>query len=202
MFGVKGVVGIVGYGLVGSACAQRLRRAGFTVMAFDGDGARRAQMLGENVLPATSLHELAGGCETLVLAVRTREQVLLALALVGTLPREQRAPDLAVVSCAKLDPWATAEVAEAACAADVGLIELSISGTARQLAADTGVVLAGGEPGCVLTRRDLIDAIVLDGAPACDCAAHVPSGPTRRFGCVRPTRLSQSRPRGRHRPYF
>lgn len=203
MFTVRGIVGIVGYGQVGAACAQRLRRAGFTVMAYDVDPATGAEMLGGNVLPATSLPELAGGCETLVLAVRVREQVLGTLAVVAALPLVRRAPDLTLVSCAKLDPWAAAEVAEAAHAAGVGLIELSISGTARQIAHDTGVVLAGGEPACVATRRELIDAIVLDGAAHCGSAAHAqPASPGRRFGCAHGARLGSSRPHGRHRPLF
>src|SRR3990167_5801289 len=72
-------VGIIGTGLMGTACARRLIAAGYAVSVYDVAPAKSAALaaLGGNVAP--SIAELAQHCGAVVIAVFNTEQVEAAL---------------------------------------------------------------------------------------------------------------------------
>jgi 3-hydroxyisobutyrate dehydrogenase-like beta-hydroxyacid dehydrogenase len=65
-------VGIIGCGLMGSACAVRLKAAGIAVTGYDIDPAKAAALGGP---PTASIADIARGSRTVVLAVFNTEQV-------------------------------------------------------------------------------------------------------------------------------
>ena len=68
-------IGVIGTGLMGTACAGRLRGAGFDVLAYDVDQAKLARLGETGCRAAGSLAEVARACRKVVLAVFDTGQV-------------------------------------------------------------------------------------------------------------------------------
>src|SRR3990172_7721546 len=68
-------VSVIGAGLMGTACAQRLMHAGFEVFAYDVDEAKRAAIAKLGARAAGSVAETVGKSAAVVLAVFNTEQV-------------------------------------------------------------------------------------------------------------------------------
>ena len=68
-------VGLIGVGLMGMACAQRLLAAGLPVTGYDVDGGKLAAMEALGGKRVASVADLAHACERLVLAVFDTAQV-------------------------------------------------------------------------------------------------------------------------------
>jgi 3-hydroxyisobutyrate dehydrogenase-like beta-hydroxyacid dehydrogenase len=67
-------VGVIGTGLMGTACAKRLIAAGFDVLGFDADPAKLKAIEALGGRPGRSAAEVAGACDTVVLAVFNTDQ--------------------------------------------------------------------------------------------------------------------------------
>jgi len=154
-------VGVIGTGLMGMACARRLRGAGFEVLGHDSDAGklRALEALGGRAAP--SLAELAGACDVAVLAVFDTAQVedviegprgLLAL-------RPAAAGPLTVVCVSTCDPDRIAALAARVPAARLRFVEAPVSGTSDQTARGAALGLLGGELSAVDAARSVIDAI-------------------------------------------
>src|SRR5512134_1839259 len=72
---VMAAVGIVGAGLMGTACSKRLRQAGFEVTAYDVDAAKLATLTRLGARAAASIAAIAQACESIVICVFSTEQV-------------------------------------------------------------------------------------------------------------------------------
>ena len=68
-------VGVIGTGLMGTACARRLRVAGFDVLGYDVDPAKLAQLVALGGRAARSIAEIARSCDKVVIAVFDTDQV-------------------------------------------------------------------------------------------------------------------------------
>src|SRR5688572_7984893 len=68
-------VGLIGTGLMGTACARRLSGAGFDLLGYDVDAAKLARLEQYGVRPAGSIREIAQTCRKVVLAVFDTGQV-------------------------------------------------------------------------------------------------------------------------------
>src|SRR3990172_12270215 len=68
-------VGVIGAGLMGTACARRLVQAGFEVLAYDVDEAKRAAIAKLGARAAASVAETVGQSTAVVLAVFNTDQV-------------------------------------------------------------------------------------------------------------------------------
>jgi putative dehydrogenase len=62
----KGVVGVVGLGIMGGSFARNLAAAGWRVIGFDIDGARRKEAAAAGVTAVTSAQEVAREAETII----------------------------------------------------------------------------------------------------------------------------------------
>ncbi len=154
-------VGVIGTGLMGIACAKRLRAAGFEVLGHDSDAGKLRALEALGGRAARSLVELAGACDVAVLAVFDTAQVedviegprgLLALRPAATDP-------LTVVCVSTCDPDRIAALAARLPAARLRYVEAPVSGTSDQTARGEALGLIGGEPSAVDTARSVIDAI-------------------------------------------
>lgn len=148
---VARTVGIFGLGLIGMALADRLLRAGHRVYGHDVDADRRAVLEttgGEHSEPA-ELWE----CDILLSAVFSTDQLADII---------EAAPDgtgKVLVSMSTCDPDAVANLAVAATAKKLTLVEAPISGTSKQVAQGTALLLLGGDPAGLDAFEGIADAI-------------------------------------------
>lgn len=154
-------VGVIGVGLMGTACARRLRAAGFEVQGYDTDAGKLKALLALGGRAASSVSEIAGACDRVVIAVFNTDQVedtiegprgLLATRPAGAAP-------LTTICVTTCDPDRIAALAARLPAARLRYVEAPVSGTSEQTARGESLGLIGGEPAAVDAARDVIDAI-------------------------------------------
>ena len=75
MTGQQRPVGVIGTGLMGTACARRLREAGFDVLGYDVDAGKLKPLAALGGRSAGSVSEVARACDKVVLAVFNTDQV-------------------------------------------------------------------------------------------------------------------------------
>lgn len=154
-------IGLVGAGLMGTAITKRLLDAGFEVLAYDVDAAKRAAIAERGARIAGSVHELASECETIVLAVFSTDQVEQVVegpgSILGAIPPH---PADRIVACTSTcDPDRLAALAQRVAQNGLHLLEVPISGTSRQVAQGEGVGLIGGDAPIAARASDVLDAI-------------------------------------------
>jgi 3-hydroxyisobutyrate dehydrogenase-like beta-hydroxyacid dehydrogenase len=152
---IRHPVGIIGCGLMGSACAQRLTAAGHAVAGYDIDAAKAAAIGGD---AAASLAEIALRCRVAILAVFNTEQAEQATdTLLAALPPD--APPLTVVCVSTCDPDRIAALAARLPAERLRFVEMPVSGTSDQTARGEALGLVGGDPAAADAVKDVLDAI-------------------------------------------
>src|SRR5262245_5326014 len=154
-------VGVIGTGLMGTACAKRLLAAGFDVIGYDVDPAKLEPLAALGARAARSMGDLARGCDQVVLAVFNTDQVEQVLEGPQGLAaaRPAGAAPLVAVCVSTCDPDRIASLAARLPAARVRLVEAPVSGTSEQTARGDALGLVGGEPAAVEAAREVIAAI-------------------------------------------
>jgi 3-hydroxyisobutyrate dehydrogenase-like beta-hydroxyacid dehydrogenase len=165
-------IGLVGIGLIGTALARRLLAAGFSVVGYDVDPAKRAQLQALGGGAAESLAELAGRCERFVLAVFNTDQVEDVVEGSGGLLDASRSGRKLVLNASTCDPDRVAALA-ARVQPRIALLETPLSGTSDQVARGEGVCLVGGDPAALDEASDILAAI---------CRRHYFMGPVGNGG--------------------
>jgi len=154
-------VGVIGTGLMGTACARRLRAAGFDVLGYDVDAGKLKQIESLGARAARSTAEIARACDQVVLAVFNTEQVEETIegpqGLLASRPQD--APPFAVICVSTCDPDRIAALAARLPAGRLRFVEAPVSGTSEQTARGEALGLIGGEPAAVDAVRDVIEAI-------------------------------------------
>ena len=80
-------IGLIGIGLMGMACAKRMRAAGLELLGYDVDTKKLDALVKIGGKAATSVDEIARDCHKVVLAVFNTDQVEATVAaLVASLP--------------------------------------------------------------------------------------------------------------------
>lgn len=153
--------GLIGAGLMGTACATRLMQAGYAVTAYDVEHAKRAAIARLGARPAASVAEVAAQCEVIVLAVFNTDQVEQVVAGEGGIvaAASSTGATRTVICTSTCDPDRLAALVARVKAAGVRLLEVPISGTSRQVAAGDGVGLVGGDRADMARVAPLLDAI-------------------------------------------
>lgn len=155
--GNKTSVGIIGTGLMGSACARRLIAAGHAVTGYDVDAAKSAALAALGCRSASSIAALAD-CNTVVLAVFNTDQVEAACdALLVARPPD--AAPLTAISVSTCDPDRIAALAQRLPDARMRFVEMPVSGTSEQLARGEALGLVGGDPAAAENVKDVLDAL-------------------------------------------
>ena len=154
-------VGVIGCGLMGSACARRLMQAHFEILAYDVDQAKLAAIAETGARPAASIAELATACDTLVIAVFNTEQVEQVIeGAGGVLDATKSAPQPRILICVSTcDPDRLAALAARAASRGAQFLEVPISGTSRQVADGAGVGLIGGERAVMDRAAAVLEAV-------------------------------------------
>ncbi len=155
------VIGVIGAGLMGAACARRLMAASFAVVAYDVDAAKRvaAEKLGARA--ALSVAELTAQSEIIVLAVFNTDQVEQVVEGTGGVieASDERGAPRALICVSTCDPDRLAALAARSAARGARLLEMPISGTSRQVADGDGVGLVGGERALADELAPVLDAV-------------------------------------------
>jgi 3-hydroxyisobutyrate dehydrogenase-like beta-hydroxyacid dehydrogenase len=154
-------VGVIGTGLMGTACAKRLRAAGFDVLGYDVDPAKLAQLAALGGRAARSIAEIARSCDKVVIAVFDTDQVQDAIegprGLLAGRPAD--GPLLTAVCVSTCDPDRIAALATRLPAGRLRFIEAPLSGTSEQTARGEALGLIGGDRAAVDGASDVLDAI-------------------------------------------
>jgi 3-hydroxyisobutyrate dehydrogenase-like beta-hydroxyacid dehydrogenase len=134
-------LGMVGLGLLGTALAERFLWAGYTVVGFDVDPARRRVLADMGGEPATSVQEVAQSCDRLVFSLPDTpavERVLEEMAM------DLRAGQL-IADTTTGDPERTAELGAGLAARGVRYLDATVAGSSEQVRSGEVLVLMGGE---------------------------------------------------------
>ncbi|WP_051237449.1 NAD(P)-dependent oxidoreductase [Ottowia thiooxydans] len=153
-------IGIVGLGLMGTACATRLGGAGLSLAGYDVDPARRAAFTGPGRVAAAELADLVT-CDVVVLAVFDTTQVEQVVeGDSGLLNAAQKAGRKPVVLCVSTcDPDRMAALAQRCAAAGLPFAEMPISGTSGTLARGEAVGLVAGAEADLQRATPVLDAL-------------------------------------------
>lgn len=151
-------VGIIGTGLMGSACARRLIAAGQAVTGYDIDAAKAQAFAKLGGQTAASVAALARDCNTVVLAVFNTDQVEAACdALLAARPAGQ--PPLTAICVSTCDPDRIAALAQRLPAQRLLFVEMPVSGTSDQTSRGEALGLVGGDPVAADAVKDVLDAL-------------------------------------------
>ena len=154
-------IGVIGTGLMGMACAKRLRAAGFGIMGYDTDAGKLKAFGALGGHAASAVAEIVRSCDTVVIAVFNTDQVEETvegpLGLLATRPAD--APPLTAICVSTCDPERIAALAARLPAARLRYVEAPVSGTSEQTARGESLGLIGGDPAAAQAVRDVIDAI-------------------------------------------
>jgi len=159
--GANRVVGLLGLGLVGTALARRLLGAGFEVVGFDVDAAKRDAFTKIGGRKADTVAKVAQECMRILIAVFDTDQVEdVVLGKDGVLVGMVSAPGARVLlNVTTSDPDRIAALAARVAERDVTLLEVPISGTSQQIEKGDGVGLIAGERAAFEANADIFDAI-------------------------------------------
>jgi putative dehydrogenase len=152
-------VGIIGAGLMGTACSKRLSQAGFDVVAYDVDAAKRAALARVGARAAASIAEVAHACEPIVICVFSTEQVEQVLEGACGIAEAAGGKGRTVICTSTCDPDRLAALATRIEPRGVRFLETPISGTSRQVADGDGVGLIGGSRAVMDAAAPVLDAI-------------------------------------------
>ena len=154
-------VGVIGTGLMGTACARRLRAAGHAVLGYDIDAARLEAFTKLGCSAAASVAGIARACHKVVLCVFDTAQVEETLegpgGLLMSLPAD--APVMYAICTSTCDPDRIAALAGRMPANRLRFIEAPVSGTSDQTARGEALGLVAGDPAAAEAARDVLDAL-------------------------------------------
>ena len=154
----KQPIGIIGIGLMGMACARRMRAAGFDLLGYDVDAKKIATLVKLGGKPAQSVTEIAQNCHKVVLAVFNTDQVEETVdALVANLPAGK--PPIIVLCVSTCDPDRISKLFARTPAHKVRYVESPVSGTSDQTEKGDALGMIGGDPEAAEDAKDVLDAI-------------------------------------------
>ncbi len=150
--------GLIGIGLMGMACAKRLRGAGLEVLGYDVDPKKSVALTAIGGEAAPSIADIAARCAQVVLAVFNTEQVEQTIdALAKARPAGK--PPLIAVCVSTCDPDKISALVARTPAEKVRYVEAPVSGTSQQTETGDALGMIGGDPAAAQEAKAVLDAI-------------------------------------------
>ena len=143
---MSGTVGLIGIGLMGTALARRLLDAGYGVVGFDVDAARREELARMGGEPVDSVAEVARRAPLTLIAVMTIAQVEDVVEGKGGLVESGggEAPRMALCT-STCEPGRIEALAVRATQRGFTFLDTPVSGTSRQVLEGDGFGLIAGD---------------------------------------------------------
>jgi 3-hydroxyisobutyrate dehydrogenase-like beta-hydroxyacid dehydrogenase len=154
-------IGLIGIGLMGSALAERLIGAGFTVVGFDLDPAKREALVRAGGRAASSITEVGRLCDRVLVSVLTVAQVEDVLEGDGGLvaAAAETGRRLTAICVATCDPERIASLAARVAKLGVVFLDAPVSGSSGQVAKGDGLGLIAGDAAEAERSDDVLTAI-------------------------------------------
>ncbi len=154
----KQPIGIIGIGLMGMACAKRMRAAGLELLGYDVDANKLDAFVELGGKAAESVAQIARDCHKVVLAVFNTDQVEATVdALVAALPAG-KAP-LIAICVSTCDPDKISALFARTPAEKLRYVEAPVSGTSGQTEQGDALGLIGGDPAAAEESKVVLNAI-------------------------------------------
>jgi len=151
-------IGLIGVGLMGMACAKRMRAAGLALLGYDVDAQKIDALVKLGGNAAQSLAQVAATCDQVVLAVFNTEQVEQTVdALVKARPAGK--PALIVCCVSTCDPDRIEALVARTPADKLRYVESPVSGTSDQTEKGDALGMIGGAPAAAEAAKAILDAI-------------------------------------------
>jgi 3-hydroxyisobutyrate dehydrogenase-like beta-hydroxyacid dehydrogenase len=155
---VAGTIGYIGLGLLGSALAENLIRAGFTVRGFDIAPERLREHAGRGGVVATSPADAARGAGVVMTCLMTAE--LVREVLLGPEGALAAAPaGVVVIDNSTIHPDASAALAAELAGRGIPMLDAPVAGSSGQARRREPLVMVGGDAAVVARCRPILDAL-------------------------------------------
>jgi 2-hydroxy-3-oxopropionate reductase len=152
------VVALIGMGLLGSALAENLIKAGFTVRGYDRAPERMRQHAERGGLSARSPTDAARGASVIMTCLMTadivRDVLLGPEGALGAAP-----PGLVVIDNSTIHPDASAALAADLAQRGFSMLDAPVGGSSGQARRREAPVVVGGDPEIFARCRPILDAI-------------------------------------------
>lgn len=146
-------IGVIGLGLLGSALAKRLHKAGYDVVGYDLLAPRCQDWVDVGGRTLASVGEIAAACDTLVLSLPDADVVASVIREIETNLR----PGQLVIDTTTGDPAGSVALGHALAQRGVRFLDATIAGSSVEALAGQAVVMAGGEETDFRSARDLLN---------------------------------------------
>lgn len=151
-------IGIIGVGLLGSAVASRLLKAGFEVTGYDIRPAQLEALRPHRLKATGSVAEVAADADAVFTILPSLESVDAAIRGAGGLI-EVAPPSATLIQMSTISPELTRSLGEAAAARGLGFLDAPMSGTSTMVARGDCTIFVGGDRARVEACRPVFDAI-------------------------------------------
>jgi putative dehydrogenase len=151
-------IGIIGFGLMGSALAHRLIGAGYDVVGYDIDPEKLCSLEKLGGTAAASAADVARQCDVVFLAVFNTEQVEEVVER-DLLPALGAGSGKILLCASTCDPDRIGALAGRVTPRGLHLLDTPISGTSEQVRQGRGVALVGGDAAKLAEVADVLGAV-------------------------------------------
>lgn len=152
----KRKIALIGCGVMGHAIGSRLLKTGHTVIAFDVDPAKVAQMTGQGAEAASTASDAASRSDAVVLSLNSaaivREAVFGSTGVV-----KGASAGTVVIDMSSIDPILTRQFSADAAAAGLKWVDCPLSGGAPKAYEGKLTVMAGGNPADFGEAKPILD---------------------------------------------
>lgn len=155
---MSGTVALIGMGLLGSALAENLLKAGFAVRGYDTAPERMRQHAERGGHVAASPADAARGASAVMTCLMTADIVREALlGPAGAL--EEAAPGVVAIDNSTIHPDASAALAAELGRRGIAMLDAPVGGSSGQARRREAPVVVGGDPEVFARCRPILDAL-------------------------------------------
>jgi 3-hydroxyisobutyrate dehydrogenase-like beta-hydroxyacid dehydrogenase len=154
-------VAIVGMGQMGSGLGERLRESGYDVRGYDINEATRARLTAAGFEMAPSIGEAISSSRIILSSLPDSRSV--REAWLGTDGIVAKALDGSLcIELSTIDPTTMREVAEAAIARGLQVVDCPVSGSPREAKSGSLILIAGGDAQALDRAKPILDRLGAD----------------------------------------
>jgi 3-hydroxyisobutyrate dehydrogenase-like beta-hydroxyacid dehydrogenase len=146
-------IGMIGLGLLGSALAERMLRAGFSIFGFDQSSERTQEHAARGGQTTNSIDEIAAH-STIVLCLPDSKIVSQVVEQILPLLKA----DSLLIDATTGDPEDTVALAKRLHEQKIAYIDATVGGSSQQVREGTSIVMVGGDSAAISSAQELLDS--------------------------------------------